>query len=216
MQQGTLGFVHNWNNSRVGSKDIRLYTAEIWAKYTGAASYDQYLHRDFLNHTLLVPDIGHHNQVEMFVFLEEVPESLGPPHFVSNQVTKDAQVQPNWITRRNQPDWYAGEQTSTGPAGTVVAFGINTFHRATELKLERGRRITLQVGFRVAEAEWASRLAWANSAYEQPWCDFVAAASLRQLLLFGFPPPGHRYWTEYTLAAVAQRYPGLDVTPFRT
>jgi hypothetical protein len=40
-------------------------------------------------------------------------------------------------------------------------------------------------------------------------------ATPRQLALFGFPPPGHPYWTEATLAGTAQRYPGLDMTPWR-
>lgn len=35
--------------------DLRIYSAEAWAKYTGAADYDQGLHRDYLNHTILVP-----------------------------------------------------------------------------------------------------------------------------------------------------------------
>jgi hypothetical protein len=35
--------------------DIRIYAAELWAKYSGAASYEQEHHRDYLNHTPLVP-----------------------------------------------------------------------------------------------------------------------------------------------------------------
>jgi hypothetical protein len=38
---------------------------------------------------------------------------------------------------------------------------------------------------------------------------------MRQLLLFGFPPPGHPYWTEQTLRDLAVRYPGLDTSPWR-
>ena len=34
-------------------------------------------------------------------------------------------------------------------------------------------------------------------------------------MLFGFPPPGHPFWTEETLAAMAARYPALDLTHFR-
>lgn len=34
---------------------------------------------------------------------------------------------------------------------------------------------------------------------------------MRQLLLFGFPPPGHPYWTPQTLSDLAVRYPRLDV-----
>jgi hypothetical protein len=38
----------------LGEADLRIYSAEAWAKYTGATNYDQDLHRDYLNHTILV------------------------------------------------------------------------------------------------------------------------------------------------------------------
>src|SRR5882757_10541188 len=38
----------------LGVEDIRIYSAEAWAKFTGADDYDQPLHRDYLNHTILV------------------------------------------------------------------------------------------------------------------------------------------------------------------
>ncbi|MFC4907391.1 hypothetical protein [Actinomadura gamaensis] len=64
--------------------DVHLYAAEAWAKYTGACDYDQDLHRDYLNHILLVPSATPGcSQVEMFVFLTDVPEELGPPHLLS-------------------------------------------------------------------------------------------------------------------------------------
>ena len=61
-----------------------------------------------------------------------------------------------------------------------------------------------------ARTDLANRHAWANRSHEPEWYAFVARASLRQLLLFGFPPPGHPFWNAETLASVAQRYPGLD------
>jgi len=39
----------------LGSADLRLYEAELWAKYAGAVDYDQSHHRDFVNHSLVVP-----------------------------------------------------------------------------------------------------------------------------------------------------------------
>jgi hypothetical protein len=39
----------------LGSDDLRLYEAELWAKYAGAVDYDQSHHRDFGNHTLSSP-----------------------------------------------------------------------------------------------------------------------------------------------------------------
>lgn len=53
-----------------------------WAKYTGAADYDQVLHRDYLNHTVLVPArTSEHQQLELFVYLLDVPDNLSQPHF---------------------------------------------------------------------------------------------------------------------------------------
>ena len=33
--------------------------------------------------------------------------------------------------------------------------------------------------------------------------------------LLGFPPPGHPYWTEETIAGVGARFPQMDMTPYR-
>ena len=57
----------------LGDDDIHMYAAESWAKYTGACDYDQDLHRDYLNHTILVPSTAPGcRQVEMFVYLTDV------------------------------------------------------------------------------------------------------------------------------------------------
>jgi hypothetical protein len=58
-------------------------------------------------------------------------------------------------------------------------------------------------------------MAWASRSHEPGWYRFAHRATPRQLALFGFPPPGHPYWTEATLAGTAQRYPGLNMTPWR-
>ena len=42
----------------------------------------------------------------------------------------------------------------------------------------------------------------------------MAAMSVRQRDLFGFPPPGCDYWMPETLAGVAARYPAMDMAPY--
>ena len=44
---------------------------------------------------------------------------------------------------------------------------------------------------------------------------FVERATPRQREAIGFPPPGHPYWNEQTLAAVALRYPRMDMTAYK-
>jgi hypothetical protein len=222
----------------LGDDDLRLYSAEAWAKYTGAADYDQDLHRDYLNHTVVVPSEAlRYRQVEMFVYLVDVPEDLGPPHLVPGTHTAGIAARPNWFPRSGAPGeadpglgrtdevvefvasgrsrLYDHEVSAAGPAGTVVAFELGTFHRGTGMTRPGGARYTMHLGYRRAEAEWGQRRGWAECSHEPAWYRFVDSATPGQLELFGFPPPGHPFWTADTLAGVASRYPGLDLSPWR-
>jgi hypothetical protein len=213
----------------LGDSDLRIYLAEAWAKYTGAADYDQPLHRDYLNHTLTVPtDDMRFRQLEMFVYLVDVPEELGPPSVVSRARTTHVPAKPNWYPRDDgadveggwvadvgSPDLYDAEIRAAGPAGTVVAWEPGTFHRGTALTVPRGARYTMHLGYRPARVEWGQRMAWANRSHEIEWYLFAHRATPRQLALFGFPPPGHPFWTEATIVGTAERYPGLDMNPWR-
>jgi hypothetical protein len=213
----------------LADNDLRISSAEAWAKYTGAAGYDQPLHRDYLNHTLMVPaDDPRFRQLEMFVYLVDVPGELGPPSMVSRTRTAGLPAKPNWYPREDgadagggwvatagSPDLYDAEVRAAGPAGTVVAWAPGTFHRGTALTLPRGARYTIHLAYRPARAEWGQRMSWAGRSHEPEWYRFAHRATPRQLALFGFPPPGHPYWTEATLAGTAQRYPGLDMSPWR-
>ncbi|EWM19553.1 hypothetical protein [Kutzneria sp. 744] len=211
-------------SSLLGTDDIRIYGAEAWAKYTGATSYDQDLHRDYLNHTVLVPSTEF-RQVEMFVYLVDVPEELGPPHLLAREWTSHLPAVPNWFPRSGagsdfvapaSPDLYTHEVSGAGPAGTVVAFETGTFHRGTELRRPGGARYSMHLNFRRATDDWALQKGWAAQSHLPAWYSFVDRASARQLGLFGFPPPGHPYWTPDTLAGMALRYPGLDLSPWKS
>jgi hypothetical protein len=211
----------------LGENDIQLYGAEAWAKYTGACDYDQPLHRDYLNHTVLVPSTtAGCRQVEMFVFLNDVPEELGPPHLVSRKLTDGLPAVPNWLLRPGHktgdrfagtapPGLYEAVVSGAGPAGTVIAFDPGTFHRGTGLTAPRGARFSMQLCFRPAGVQWGHRVGWAVRSFTTEWVEFVGRATPRQLRTLGFPPPGHPFWTPETLAGMALRYPGLDLGPWR-
>ncbi len=213
----------------LGDDDLRLYSAEAWAKYTGAADYDQDLHRDYLNHTLVVPTTAaQFQQIEFFVYLVDVAEQLGPPHLVPRGRAEDLLATPNFfprgdigaeerfVSREGRADLYDAELSAAGPAGTVVAFTPATVHRGTELRAPGGVRYSMQLCYRAAAVEWGLRQGWAASSHEPAWYRFVERATPRQLALFGFPPPGHAYWTPETLAGVQLRYPGLALDPWRS
>jgi hypothetical protein len=129
--------------------DLRISSAEAWAKYTGAAGYDQPLHRDYLSHTLMVPtDDSRFGQREMFVYLVDVPGEFGPPGMLSSTRTAGLPAKPNWYPREDgadseggwvatagSPDLYATEVRAAGSVGTVVAWTAGTLHRGTALNL---------------------------------------------------------------------------------
>jgi hypothetical protein len=214
----------------LGREDLRVYSIEAWAKYTGAADYDQSLHRDYLNHSLLVPAPDQPPaQVEMFVYLSDVPTELGPPSYVPVRHTRGLPALPNWypigpgVTDVEHPAWvsdegspqlYDVEVSAAGPAGTVAAYGLETFHRGTALAAPRGARFTIHVNFRRADADWITRRSWTDSVSSDAWQAFVVRATPHQLRLFGFPPPGHPYWTAGTLDGLSRRYPGIDISPW--
>jgi Phytanoyl-CoA dioxygenase (PhyH) len=200
----------------LGCEDIRIYSAEAWAKFSGAVDYAQDHHRDYLNHTLVVPsDDPAYRNVEMFLFLFEVTEDLGPTHVVSTALTGDYPLLPHSYDRAGHPGLYEAEVSGAGPAGTVLAYRGETLHRATNLTAPAGARYTLHCSFRPASNEWVGRQGWGDRSFDPAWEPFVSQASVAQLALFGFPPPGHPYWTAQTLDGVAVRYPGLDLTPWR-
>jgi hypothetical protein len=120
-----------------------------------------------------------------------------------------------WHSTTGSPHLYEYEVAAAGPAGTVVAFSNTTFHRGTELTLPRGARYTVMVNFRPAGNDWNTRHSWQRHANSGEWHAFVARASPRQLALFGWPPPGHAYWTDDTLTGTQLRYPALDMAPWR-
>jgi hypothetical protein len=215
----------------LGTRDLRVYSIEAWAKYTEAADYDQHLHRDYLGASLLIPSTDLRlGQVEMFLYLCDVPVELGPPAFVALRHTADLPMIPNWFPRQDggrdpdqptwispagRPDLYEHEVRAAGPSGTVAAYTNRTFHRGTQLTEPGGARYTLHINFRPVGSEWQSRHSWLAHANTSAWSDFVERASPRQLALFGWPPPGHPFWTTDTIASVQQRYPGIDPAPWR-
>lgn len=111
----------------LGTERLRVYSIEAWAKYTGAADYDQHHHRDYLSQTMLVPSSDPlYQQVEMFLYLSDVPTDLGPPSFVPRRHATDLPSIPNWFPRTDDvgvdvdhPSWVAQRPSRALRSGGV-------------------------------------------------------------------------------------------------
>ena len=126
----------------------------------------------------------------------------------------DPDAPSGWVSDIGRLELYVSEVSAAGPAGTVVAYRLDTFHRGTELTRAGGARYTIHVSFRTISADWIGRHSWPSRENSPEWVAFVVGASPRQLQLFGFPAPGEPYWTQETLAGMWLRYPGFDVQPW--
>jgi len=200
----------------LGVDSVHLYQSHTWAKFTGEADYDQAHHCDFGNHTLTVPaDCPEQRSVDFIVYISDVTDDLGALHYVtkphSDQILSKGAVT---ASEADQTALKAVEQSAAGPAGTLVAHSIDTFHRGTNLTRTAGRRFTMTVGYKAAGNDLIGFHTW-QSRPERPWEKIFSAASPTQLACLGIPEPGSAYWTERTLALTQARWPSWDLSPWR-
>ena len=205
----------------LGSADLRLYEAGLWAKYAGAVDYDQCHHRDFVNHTLVVPKRSQPaTQMDCWILLSDVGEEDGPTKVVPLSV---GQSVPYWpvpgdhdITNEYLPSGIFAEVevSMTGPAGTLLVRRTDVLHRGSAMTGERSTRFALLVNYDAWGPRWTGRVAWAERATEPGWSEIVERATPRERSVFGWPAPGDPYWDEQTLADTQARYPGAELTPY--
>jgi Phytanoyl-CoA dioxygenase (PhyH) len=175
--------------SLLGSEKIRIYSAEAWAKFTGAFDYEQEHHRDYLKNATAVPSTNPSlRNVEMFIYLNDVGEDLGPTHVVPTTVSADVLLTRTCASRSEYPQIYVAEVSAVGPAGTVLAYRGETLHRATNLTAHAGVRYSIHCSLRPAGDERVGGHDVADWSFDSRWEGFVARASRQQLDLFGFPP----------------------------
>lgn len=201
----------------LGITDLRLYQAMLSAKYSGAAlSDEQLLHVDFGNHTLVVPrhEPGY-QQLEMFVYLSDVTPETAATRMLSRRLTPHIQVERTYLSQTDYADLYAAEVPASGPAGSILAYRPDVYHRGVRMTAPRAARFMVHVSYKPAATDWLGSHGLPNAGEDMSWYRFVQGATVRQLTVLGFPPPGHPYWNAQTLAGVAARYPMLDLSPWR-
>jgi hypothetical protein len=201
----------------LGTEDVRLYLALLSAKYAHQSSgYNQLLHTDYPNHSLVVPrDDAGYQHLETFIYLNDVSARSGATRLVSRTRTASIPVEQHTLNLDDYGSLYDDPGEASGPAGSVVAYSPDVYHRSVDVTEPGQARFMLHVAYRPAGLDWIGYQAWPIKGLSPEWHKFVQQASVRQLTVLGFPKPGHPYWTDATLAGVAARYPGLDMTPWR-
>ena len=194
----------------LGGPDIDLYKVELWAKFAGAIDYDQPHHRDYGNHTLVVPRMDQ-PQLTTILLLSDVTEADAPTAAVPLAHTADVPMTPFFA---DGDALMEHEVLLTGKAGTLILYQTHVFHRGTDFLRKKASRFIIMSDFKRRGHPWTGKIAWPDRAIHKGWSAAMVAMTVRQRDLFGFPPPGSDYWNAETLAGVAARYPGMDMEAY--
>jgi hypothetical protein len=196
-----------------GTTDLQLYKVELWAKYSGGADYDQPHHRDYGNHSLVVPRRdGRWPQLTTFTLLSDVTDADGPTKVIPRSIGDPVPFVPRELEMGDLVD---EEVAVVGPAGSLLLYTTDVLHRGSAMTGERRSRFSLLADYSARGNPWMGKMSWPGLAPHPGWQELVERTTVRERDLFGFPPPGHEYWNEQTLADVQARYPGMDMTPYR-
>ncbi len=196
----------------LGTVDLHLYKIELWAKYAGAVDYDQPLHRDFGSHSLVVPRRdGRYQQLTTFIFLSDVTEDDGPTRIVPYEAGKKVPFTPLYIELGALADV---EVAATARGGAVLLYRSDILHRGSNFTGAGRSRFSLLADYQARGTTWSGKTAWPRQAPERRWAPTMSRLTVRERDLFGFPRPGDEYWNDQTLADVAARYPGMDMTEY--
>ncbi|HEY0302096.1 MAG TPA: phytanoyl-CoA dioxygenase family protein [Rhizomicrobium sp.] len=192
--------------------EIDLYKSELWAKYSGAINYDQFHHRDYRNHTIVVPrEDQRHAQMTTFILLSDVGPHDGPTKVVPLSQTRDI---PMGKARTKFGEMFDKEVSIEGPAGSLMVYKTDVFHRGSNFTAPGHARFAILTDFKSRAWRWQGKLAWPDHSEKKTWDEAMARMTVRQRDLFGFPPVGSEYWNEQTLRDVQTRYPEMDLSPY--
>jgi len=205
-----------YSKAVLGVDKVQLYQSHTWAKFTGEADYDQPFHCDFGNHTLTIPsDEISERAVDLIIYFTDVTEAHGALHYVTKP-DSDEVLRPGAIAAPEEAQQLAlrtRERSATCPAGSVVAHGIDTFHRGTNLTLKDGYRYSMTVGYKAADNNKINYHVWQVSEGRN-WNPIFKLGSPEQLECIGIPLPGDPYWNARTLKLTQARWPDWDMSPY--
>ena len=196
----------------LGVDDVRLIQARVWAKYS-SGDYDQDLHLDYPSHSLVCPrDEPPYRELICFLYYSDVGEQNGATRVVSRR--HSGHVVGDAVDRDLHSELYSLEVPATGPSGSLLAYTPLTFHRGANFTVPGLARFIQGVAFASSRCGWIGHQSWPGRAVAPEMRTAIESFSVAQRTAIGFPPPEDAYWTPETCAAVAHRYPGLDMSPY--
>ena len=165
-------------------------------RYPGFKGSRDKSHIDNGNNSLLPPTATDHthSQLNFWFYLEDVDADQAPTLFIANNDNLDL----------------SKAEAMVAPAGSVCIFHNYTQHAASDYARSHGQRYVWKFAFGRADHYWEGVLHYTDVGRNKHFREFIGSISARERELFRFPPAGHPYYTEQTLAALEEQYPGWN------
>ena len=199
----------------LGSTDIRLYQAGASAKYAGVTNYEQPMHID-RNHSWLPP--GSESpwwNLEGFLYLSDITDADNPTRLVSLRDSDHVEFSVWRRYAQNGARRLCGRATRSGSPGFLSCLSVRLLAPGRPFGSASGARFVASIAFKNASVEWIGYNTQQSVSTSIEWTVFVEGSTPRELALFGWPPPGHPVWNERLIEQTQQRYPDLDLGPWR-
>lgn len=195
---------------------LMLSHGQLGGKYAGTRDFEQQLHCDYGNNMLVVPKPDEEAfDVPAIVYYTDVTVDLSPTYVVPQDYTRDDSLYPRHRPREEFPELYEHEFPVTVPAGHVLLYSMRTFHRGSRLRATEGLRFAQNIGFKRRDTTFCGQVTWQHEGGRPEMDHFLEHATPKQRELVGFPAVDDPYWDDKNMvAAVATRYPGMDMTPY--
>jgi len=165
-------------------------------RYPGFKCHVMTAHIDNGNNSLLPATDAdrRHSQLNFWFYLEDVDEDQAPTRMLDTADEDDLSKAVNFV----------------GPGGSVCIFHNYTWHEASSYLRQDGQRYVWKFAYGRADHYWEGVAHYTDVGRNEHFRDFIGSISAKDRELFRFPPAGHPYYTEQTLAALEEQYPGWN------
>lgn len=186
-------------------------------------------HIDHNTNCFLPPshEVGLFDYVNSGVYLHDVDDDGAPMHVIPGSHRQVADLFPRLAQEDNFTQYggikdirkvpeFATPIPTTAKAGSALFYSSYLVHAAVPFQNKRKQRAFWTLSMARADNSRWTKLANPWSYPERPFITpFWPKTTPRVRSLFGWPPPGHPYYTETTLEHLALWFPGMDLAPYR-
>ena len=185
-------------------------------------------HVDHDTNSFLPPshERGSYEYVNSWIFLHDVEADGAPLQVIPGSHRQWPEILPRLIEQNlfeprssfldvSKVPEFAAPISVTAKAGSALFYSSYLVHSAIAFENARAQRavwtMSLVRGDNRSWAKFSNVWNYAEREYSAP---FFARTTPRVRSLFGWPPPGHSYYTPQTLELLAHWFPGIDLDPY--